>query len=270
MLRGVNQACVCALNQLNRAFYAAIAREWSDTRKAPWDGFGRVISCLPHPARGERTPLRVLDVGAGDGRFAAYLARQQLPALDYLGVDLSTALLDHARARGLGPAYRFEQLDVVEGDAQRSLPSGEHALIVLFGVLHHLPSLALRRELLATLGARLAPGGVLAMTFWRLPEDARFARRVLSWESYNASAPQPLDLTQLEPGDTLLRWGRGTAPPRYCHFADAAEISELIACTGLRVLDRFRADGRGEQLNEYVLLTAAARDAPPCTPGERC
>jgi hypothetical protein len=128
-------------------------------------------------------------------------------------------------------------------------------LICLLGVLHHVPGRATRQALVSALAAKLAPRGVLALTFWRLPEDPRFASRVVDLVRYNARAERPIASDQLEPGDTLLRWGDAGAPPRYCHFPDASEVLQLLAATGLRPLERYRADGRGEQLNEYALLT---------------
>jgi SAM-dependent methyltransferase len=252
MLPAMKRETVLALNALNQAFYAAIAPEWSDSRRHPWPGFERVWSHArarrPSPA-----PLRVLDVGAGDGRFAAFLDARQAEAesFDYLGIDASERLLDHARSRALGARVRFERADFLRDE--RALPAGAFDLIALFGVLHHVPAFERRRQLLADLAQRVAAGGLLAVTFWRLDRDARFAKRVRSFAEYNAHATEPIDEADLEPGDTLLAWGEQTAL-RYCHFPDAREIEALIQAVGLRVLDRFEADGRGDALNEYVVF----------------
>ena len=94
----------------------------------------------------------------------------------------------------------------------------------------------------------------MVFTVWRLDEDPRFASRVVAFESYNQSAEELLDLEQLEPGDTLLRWDDQAESPRYCHFPDAAELSQLIAATGLVECERYRADGHLSRMNEYVVL----------------
>lgn len=246
-----------ALNAINRRFYRAIAHEWSAKRAYPWPGFARILARLPAADGGG--VLRVLDIGCGDGRFAAYLAQHSTAPLAYLGVDFSDELLEHARARALGGAYRFEAHDfVAPAPGQERLPpsaAGPFNLICLLGVLHHVPGRATREALVRALAAQLAPRGVLALTFWRLPDDPRFASRVVDVERFNARAEQPIATDQLEPGDTLLRWGDAAGPPRYCHFPDADEVLQLLAATGLRPLERFRADGRGEQLNEYALLS---------------
>ena len=241
-------ATVDALNALNRRFYAASALEFHETRKAPWPGFERTLAALPSP------PTSVLDVGAGDGRFAAFLLERCPTPPQYLGVDFSHELLSLAEQRELGSHCRFVHADVLHDDWQ---PTGRFALIAAFGLMHHVPSLALRKRLLSKLAAHLEPGGYLVVTFWRLPEDPRFERRVLPIATYNRDAPTVIPVEDLEPGDTLLRWGAGDGPPRYCHFVDDAEISVLCAATGLTVTARFRSDGRGDALNDYVVLRGA-------------
>lgn len=236
---------VLALNALNQTFYAAIATDFRKSRERAWPGFARI---LQHAGAAPR----VLDVGSGDGRFGAFL-RERAPAAsrDYLGLDASERLLSFARERELGTGYRFEHCDFIA--ASDSLPAGPFELIVLLGVLHHVPSSAVRAELIAQLAQRVAAGGTLAFTFWRLDRDPRFARRLRSFAQYNASASQPIPEHELEPGDHLLGWGDG-GPPRYCHFPDARETEALIAAARWPVSARFAADGRGDALNEYVLV----------------
>jgi len=249
----MDRATQLELNAINRRFYAAIAPEWSDKRKRPWPGWARVLSRLRElrPAA-ESGTLRVLDLGCGDGRLAAYLS-DHVPQLDYLGVDVSAPLLERARARA--PQQRFLEADFLSTPLAALSGAGAHDLVCVFGVLHHVPGYAQRLQLLRELAALLDARALLALTVWRLDEDARFASRRVRFEDYNRSAAQPIALDQLEPGDTLLRWGSGDAPPRYCHFPDRSELDALIGASELRELERFRADGHGDRMNEYVLLT---------------
>jgi hypothetical protein len=83
-----------------------------------------------------------------------------------------------------------------------------------------------------------------------LDEDPRFASRIVPCTLVPSE--------DLEPGDTFLRWGAADAPPRYCHFADAAEVLALCDTTGLSRVAHFRSDGRGDALNEYVVLRSNA------------
>jgi SAM-dependent methyltransferase len=249
----MNQATALALNAINRRFYAAHAAEWVEKRSTPWPGFVRLCERLPALAA-DSGKLRVLDVGAGHGRLAAELARGELP-IEYCGLDFGTELLANARRRGLGPRFEFRTGDFVGDPNWQSQLGEQYDFIALLGVLHHVPGHARRRQLLSEVAARLARPGLLALTFWRLPEDPRFASRVIPIDRYNAAAPEPIDPAQLEDGDVLLRWGHAPVPTaRYCHFPSVSETDRLLGATGLRVIERFFADGRGEQLNEYVLL----------------
>jgi len=244
-------------------------------------------------ARGADAALRLLDVGCGNGRLGRFVRERSGAALDYTGVDASAQLLAEARralapapssgmassgmpavrgpARGVGPD--LVRLDLARDDALRRLPPRPFDLVAVFGVLHHLPGFARRRALLAALAGRVAPGGVLALgawQFWRPELQPRFARRRLSWEAYNAASPRPVDTRQLERGDHLLRWGarpkagvaagaaglsraRSTAL-RYCHHSDDDELERLLDAVPLTPVDRFRADGRSDDLNRYVVL----------------
>jgi len=254
MLRAMNRPTQLALNTLNRAFYASIAAEWSESRKTPWPGFARIVARLPQLAA-DGCKLSVLDVGAGDGRFAAYLHATSRATLHYHGIDTSPALLEHARARELGSNFRWSERDFVSDAASDALPEGRFDLVALLGVLHHVPGEQTRHALLRELAARVSDTGILALTLWRLPDDPRFASRVISLASYNETAAVPIEPSELEPGDTLLRWGAGpNAPRRYCHFPSESETDSLLRAMPLRIVERFRADGRGAQLNEYVLL----------------
>ena len=247
-----------ALNAINLHFYDSLAEAWSATRRTPWPGFARVLAHardMEAHAPHTETTLRVLDLGSGDGRFAAYLHEQWQGPMAYLGVDGSRALHRTATERALPETFRFMQRDFVAAAPEAALPAGPFDLIVLFGVLHHVAGKDARKQLMAALTARLAATGIIALTIWRLPNDPRFETRVVPWHEYNAKAQSPLALEQLEPGDTLLRWGNDPgAPYRYCHFPGSAELDQLLAGSGLRVRSRFLSDGRQNQLNEYVLL----------------
>jgi SAM-dependent methyltransferase len=247
----VDDATARALNRINRRFYAEQADAFSATREAPWPGWLRLaerIDAEDFPA----TPA-VLDVGCGNGRFGRFLAGRA-PALRYTGVDSSDALLRMAeQTGGLGPKPELHRLDLVEEDLTAWLGERRFDLIVLFGVLHHVPGRERRAALLRGLLRRLSAEGILALTSWRLAQFERFRERILSWRE----SPVALDEAQLETGDRLLPWGHGEGL-RYVHFADEDETDELVASLGATVVERYEADGREDALNHYFLLRAPA------------
>ncbi|MDH5306375.1 MAG: class I SAM-dependent methyltransferase [Myxococcales bacterium] len=254
----MNQTTAHALNAINLAFYRERADEFSASREYAWPGWKRL---LPHldAARMPDGPLRVLDLGCGNGRFAAFLAEQLGDAgasLRYCGVDASDPLLARARARALpGERCAWHALDFVQSPGR--LPDGPFEFIALLGVLHGVPGQGQRRALLREAAARLAPGGRLALTCWRFAELDRFRKRLVSWETYNRRALQPIDPGQLEPGDHLMPWGRGKQWLRYCHATGADEREALVRGLALRCVESFLADGRSADLNHYAVYEAA-------------
>lgn len=245
----MKQATRERLNALNLRFYERHAGEFSRTRERAWGGSTRALELAERALRsrthGER--VRVLDVGCGNGRLLPALRARFAGALDYTGVDASAALLAIARRRHETATARFAQADFVARAPEKALPSGPFELVALFGVLHHVPAEAERVALLRAAARRLAPAGVVAFTLWRFDGD-RFARKRLAPAELAAHG---LADAELEPGDHLLRWReRGV---RYCHLCSDEEIARLCAAPDLPQLARFRADGEGDRLNEYVL-----------------
>jgi SAM-dependent methyltransferase len=257
----MDEKTVRTLNAINRSFYRDAAAEFSATRRDPWPGWERLLPLIEEHLSGR--DLRVLDVGCGNGRFAAFLARA-LPAtcasLRYCGIDTSAPLLSEVRARCLPFAEVETRLaDVVETPIEELLAARRFSLIAVFGVLHHVASEVRRRRLLRSLAGRLEPGGLLALAIWRFEAFERFRGKSRSWEEFNATAAETVDLTQLEAGDRLLPWGEDGSRVRYCHFADEEETARLVQAASLRIAATYAADGREENLNRYFVLRMGER-----------
>jgi SAM-dependent methyltransferase len=237
-----------ALSALNLAFYRDHAEEFSRTRERAWPGWERLLRWLP-PGR-----QQVLDVGCGNARFARFLASRH-PGAGYVGVDASEPLLARARAR-LPDALEAElhRADFVADPPGAVLPAGRFTLVVLFGVLHGVPGAARRSALVRAAAERLAPGGVLALTAWRFAELADLRRRVVPWSDAAATGLR-IDPTRLEPGDHLLRWGRGEAR-RYAHALDADALARLTRGLGLTPVESYLDDGRDRERNRYAVHRA--------------
>ena len=126
---------------------------------------------------GERRdrPLRVLDIGAGNGVIALILA-ERLPRADVVGVDLSEAMLAVAeRHRAASPhaaRVRFEIADA------KALGFGDAAFDAVLSntILHHLAEPA---PFLREAWRVLRPGGVLLIRdLFRPADDAAVERLV--------------------------------------------------------------------------------------------
>lgn len=253
----MNRATIRALAALNREFYEDAAAEFSATRRHPWGGWYQIAAALRPDARRD-APLRVLDVGCGNGRFGRFLARAPGAPLRYVGVDASGALLEEARASLEGVVeLELHPRDVSEAAWSTVLGAARFDLVAVFGLLHHIPGRATRRALVAELGARVSEAGCCALAIWPFAAFERFRARILPWTEVHrlgSAAAARIDPDDLEPGDHLLRWGEDGARARYCHFVDAAEVREIIAASRLACAARFDADGRGGDRNRYYLL----------------
>lgn len=223
------------LNAINREFYRITATDFDQTRGKAWPGWEHLLSHLD-------APLSVLDVGCGNGRFGVYL-NEHLESVAYHGIDSNPTLL--ARAQTNLPAAVLTERDVVENPPD----SGQHDLVALFGVIHHIPGAQQRQDFMRALAARIKVGGLLAFACWRFHEFERFRQRIVAW---------PDDVT-VEQHDYLLDWRRGERALRYCHYVDDDEHATLVAATGLDEIETYRADGFSGTVNRYSLLRRQAR-----------
>ena len=99
-------------------------------------------------------PPRILDLGSGTGLLTARLL-DAWPGADALGVDLSSGMVDEARRRLAPRGARF-----AVGDVEAGLPEGAFELVASSMALQWV---AAPGAVLRCAGARLAPGGVLAV-----------------------------------------------------------------------------------------------------------
>lgn len=232
----MNQNTIEQLNAINRAFYQTTAKAFDATRGRAWAGWEQLAPYLS-------APLSALDVGCGNGRFGLFLRETLQGAITYHGMDNNAALLNFARealAAQADISATFDMRDII----QEPPATGTYDLVVLFGVMHHVPGAERRKALMQTLAERTTTEGLLVVACWRFYEYERFQKRLVDF-------PAGLDV---EKNDFLLDWRRGERALRYCHYVDDAEQTELIAASGLQLLTTYRADGADGRMNSYIVL----------------
>lgn len=231
------------LNDINRRFYETIAPDFDQTRGTPWPGWDQLLGYLQTDALPD--PLRVLDIGCGNGRFGLFLADKIDQPINYTGLDNNAPLLQIAHDTLNENPHITPML--LEADVVLKPPqTAAYDLVVAFGLLHHIPGAANRLQFMHWLAEQVAPGGWLAFACWCFYEQDRFKQRITPWS--------PELEPHIEPHDYLLDWRRGQVALRYCHYVDEAEHAQLIAATRLETVTTFRDDGAERSLNRYSLL----------------
>jgi SAM-dependent methyltransferase len=121
----------------------------------PWDTGRPEHALVDFVQGGGVAPGRALDIGAGRGTNARWLAEQ---GFDVLGVDIAPLAVEQARARTTGAVAarcRFEVADFLADP-----PAGPFAFVFDRGCFHVFDDPKDRARFAATVARVLAPGGV--------------------------------------------------------------------------------------------------------------
>jgi SAM-dependent methyltransferase len=158
---------------------------------------------------GIKPPLRVLDLGCGDGTTALPLARL---GADVLGIDIARNLVEAGNRRaaeaGLSRRLKFQ-----EGDATNLEGVADHSfdlLLSVFGAMFAPKPFDVAREMVRV----TKPGGRIVMGNW-IPNDPTFVSQVLKISS--AFTPPPPEgfispMTWGVEANILERFGRAGVP----------------------------------------------------------
>jgi SAM-dependent methyltransferase len=232
----VNPTTLSRLLELNRQFYQTFALQFSATRQRLQPGVIRMLEQI-NPADD------LLDLGCGNGELARELARCG-HAGSYIGLDFSPPLLEQATP-DQPLKYRFVQADLSTNDWDASLTGTRYDAILAFAVLHHLPGVELRRQILRKIRLLLTGGGRFIHSHWQFLNSPRLAARVQPWEAIGLSQEE------VDPGDYLLDWRQGGTALRYVHYFSELELEQLAALTDFEVEESFLSDGENHRLGLY-------------------
>jgi 2-polyprenyl-3-methyl-5-hydroxy-6-metoxy-1,4-benzoquinol methylase len=227
------------LIEIDREFYTHFGDSFSATRHRIQPGARRVLESL----NGNES---ILDLGCGNGELARELARRGHRG-SYLGVDFSLPLLREAESQPNGFSAKFLQVDLTQLSAfsdQLSVAGG-WSVITAFAVLHHIPSMELRLNILRIVKQLLKTEGIFVDSNWQFLNSEKLKARIQPWETATISA------SEVDVGDYLLDWRSGGKGLRYVHHFNESELAELAKASGFSIMDSFYSDGERGNLGLY-------------------
>ena len=115
----------------------------------------------------------------------------------------------------------------------------------MFATMHHIPSTAIRLDILQTVYKLLKPNGKFILSNWQFLNSAKLTSRIQAWDKVGIKEDD------LDEGDYLLDWRNGGEGLRYAHHFSAAELLGLARQVEMRVTDSFSSDGDGGNLGLY-------------------
>jgi len=227
------------LLDLNLRFYTEHGHDFSATRRHLQTGVLRVIESL----RGDES---ILDLGCGNGELARTLSRRGHHG-SYLGLDFSLPLLDEAERETFSFPVQFMRGDLAQLSVSGSqYPVTERwSLVTAFAVLHHIPSIELRLQIIKKIHGLLKPNRIFIHSSWQFLNSPRLRARIQPWESIS------LKETDVDANDYLLDWKHGGRSLRYVHHFDESELAELAKASGFENIDTFYSDGENKRLSIY-------------------
>jgi 2-polyprenyl-3-methyl-5-hydroxy-6-metoxy-1,4-benzoquinol methylase len=227
------------LIEINREFYTRFGDAFSATRHRIQPGVRRVLDML----EGDKS---ILDLGCGNGELARELAKRGQRG-SYLGVDFSLPLLREAEVQSSGFSARFLEVDLTRLPAftEQLSTANRWSVITAFAVLHHIPSMELRLDLLRIVNQLLTPDGIFVHSNWQFLNSEKLKARIQPWEAAAISE------SEVDVGDYLLDWRSGGKGLRYVHHFNESELAELAKASGFSIMNTFYSDGERGNLGLY-------------------
>jgi SAM-dependent methyltransferase len=220
-----------------QTFYDNQAEKFSGTRKRHWPEFDHIVSYIKKSFPGS-TPVRILELGCGDGRLLSILQDNLDIWISYTGVDISYNLLDIANKNH--PDARWIHKDMVS--FFKEIWKEEYDVVIAVASFHHLPTQDQRAYVLDGIYECLSYDGIFTMTNrcysnW-FNDKYRLEIRSASWKSIAT-------LWYYNKNDIMVPWKDSQwilISKRLYHIFSISELNRLLQASGFTGIEHFYVD----------------------------
>ncbi len=256
----MTQITIDKLNKINKDFYSRISKYWNNKDNAAWFGWNTLLLIMQEQFTGKKE-VWILDLGCGNARFATFVLTY-FPdiIINYVGIDTDPQFLENGQERNKNDFGSFELIkcDLIKDNWQNKISnefkSQKFDLVVLFGILHHIPSFESRQNLLNQAVQMLNHNGQIIFTGWRFLDKSRLKKRVISPKHlfyHHALNFFDLNSDELEDNDYLLDWVKYEYSIRYAHYISIEEAENMAEFVHLQIIKHFMDDSPQRDQNNY-------------------
>jgi tRNA (uracil-5-)-methyltransferase TRM9 len=270
----MTQITIDKLNKINQDFYFRISKYWNNKDDSAWYGWNTLLPIIQEKFK-DKKEISVLDLGCGNARFATFLQSNFLNTkINYIGIDTDPQFLLNGKERNKDDFSSFQLIknDLIKDDwttviqnsfqntpvkeSQNSAAekNSKFDLVVLFGILHHIPSLISRQHLLNQTSDLLEPNGMSVFTGWRFLDKERLRKRVIDPKQpfyHHALNFFGIKQSELEENDYLLDWVKYEYSIRYAHYISFTEAENIAKLANLEIKTYFIDDSLQRDQNNY-------------------
>lgn len=236
------------INRINKEFYNKYSKSFSNSRNSNWIGFKKIFENIDN-----NNIKKVLDLACGNGRFYLELIKH-INNSEYIGVDNNVYLLNEAKDK-IEKNILSNKYELIEEDlfSNYSINTKDFDLIVMFGFMHHIPSLDIRIKIFNRIKQQLNKNGIFVFSTWNFLGKSYEKRN----DKKKIIKEINIDEKELNKSDYFLNWkdiNNKDDIYRYAYYYSKGEILELIDIVGFQLIIDYESDGRDNISNHYYIV----------------